>query len=371
MTVGRSLRIALFSPALSAGGAERVLSLLANALAAEGHAVTLITLAASDTDFFPIAPTIRRIGLGAQAISGGPIEALRNNAGRLRQLRSALRAARPDALIAFCDQANVLALAASRGLPCRVIVSERTDPARHEIGQLWSGLRRLAYPWADVVVAQTETVADWIRREIPGTRVAVIPNPVLPPSIAKQPGSPGLTPPTLIGMGRLSREKGFDRLLEAFAAVSPTFPDWRLHLLCDGPLRETLEIEARRLGIADRVNFPGNVADPAAHLATADLFVLPSRYEGFPNALLEAMAAGLPVLAFDCPSGPSAIIRPGVDGMLIPADDVPALRDNMARLMADAAERRRLGGAAVGVLDRFGLPALLRQWVNLMDERAG
>ena len=370
MNTQRPLRITLFSPALAAGGAERVLSLLANALAAEGHAISLITLSSSATDFFSINPAIHRVGLAAQSVSGGLLDALRNNIGRVRQLRAALRDARPEALIAFCDQANVLALLASRGLPCRVIVSERTDPSRHEIGHFWSWLRRLAYPWADAVVVQTEAVAAWIRQKIPRARVTVIPNPVLPPSVTKATDAPSSGSPVIIGMGRLSHEKGFDRLLMAFAAVSPAFPEWRLHLLGDGPLREPLQTEAKRLGIAARMSFLGNVADPVGHLATADLFVLPSRYEGFPNALLEAMAVGLPVLAFDCPSGPAVIISPGVDGVLIPADDVPVLQEQMARLMADAAERRRLGQAAIEVRDRFGMPALLQQWINLMDDSA-
>jgi len=371
MKTDRSLRITLFSPALSAGGAERVLSLLANALAAEGHVITLITLADCATDFFPIDPAIHRVGLAAQSLSGGLLDALCNNIGRIWRLRSALRDSDPEALIAFCDQANVLALLASRGLPCRVIVSERTDPSLHDIGRLWSGLRRLVYPWADTVVVQTEAVAAWLRREIPRARVAVIPNPVLPPSVTKNADSAQSRSPVIIGMGRLSHEKGLDRLLQAFAAVSPAFPNWRLHLLGDGPLREALQTEAERLGIAARVTFPGNIAEPAGHLAAADLFVLPSRYEGFPNALLEAMAAGLPVLAFDCPSGPAAIIRQNVDGVLVPADDVPALKEQMARLMADAGERQRLGGAAVEILDRFGMPALLQQWIDLMNASAG
>ena len=371
MKTDRPLRITLFSPALSAGGAERVLSLLANALAAEGHGITLITLADRATDFFPIDPAIQRVGLAAQSMSGGLLDALRNNIGRIRQLRSALRGSNPEVLIAFCDQANVLALLASRGLPCRVIVSERTDPSRHVIGRLWSGLRRFVYPWADTVVVQTEAVAAWLRREIPRAHIAVIPNPVLPPSVTKPTNSPESEPPVIIGMGRLSQEKGFDRLLAAFAAVSTAFPNWRLHLLGDGPLRAALQTEAERLGIAARVSFLGNITEPAGHLAAADLFVLPSRYEGFPNALLEAMAAGLPVLAFDCPSGPAAIIRPGVDGVLIQADDVPVLQEQMARLMADTGERQRLGRAAVEVLDRFGMPALLQQWINLMNASAG
>lgn len=338
--------------------------LLADALAAQGHAVSIVTLADAATDFFKPSPDIRRIGLNQQADSTSLPQAVANNLRRARALRTCLRELCPEVLIAFGDQANVLALLASRGLPCRAIVSERNDPARHAIGRLWSGLRRLAYPWADVVVVQTAGVQDWMRRTIPKARPVVIPNPVPPPTVTARPGE---RRPTVIGVGRLFLQKGFDRLIEAFATVAPDFPEWRLKLVGDGPLRDELAALAETLGVAEKVEFTGRSPHPEAHLAEAGLFVLPSRYEGFPNALLEAMALGLPVVAFDCPSGPSAIITHGVDGLLVAADDVAALADSMARLMADRDERHRLGKSAVSVLDRFGIAAVLAEWERLID----
>jgi glycosyltransferase involved in cell wall biosynthesis len=364
------MRIVFFASSLSAGGAERVLSILAHALAERGHEVGIATLAAVTTDFYAVAPAIQRVGLDALADSEGLVQAVLSNAGRVRKLRKVLRALAPEVLVSFCDRANVLALLASRGLGFPVIVSERTDPSRHDIGLLWSGLRRRVYPWADAVVVQTEAVAGWVRKEIPGTRPLVIPNPVRKPARTRDfaAGTGSNTGGTVIGLGRLSPEKGFDRLLRAFAAVAPDFPDWRLKLLGDGPLRDALEIAAAVPELAGRVEFAGTVPDPAEHLARADLFVLPSRFEGFPNGLLEAMAVGLPAVAFDCPSGPAAIVLQDVDGILIPADDVAALAGGMARLMADEAERRRLGRAALAVAERFGVQAIARQWETLMDE---
>jgi glycosyltransferase involved in cell wall biosynthesis len=172
-------------------------------------------------------------------------------------------------------------------------------------------------------------------------------------------------------MGRLSREKGFDVLMRAFARCAATRPDWSLLIAGEGEERAHLVDLRGRLGLAARVRLPGRVADPGGLLRRADLFVLPSRHEGFPNALLEAMACGLPVVAFDCPSGPAEIVRPGQDGLLVPACDEEALAAAMRRLMDDEAERRRLGARAVEVLERFGLDRVMAAWETVVDGVAG
>jgi len=151
-------------------------------------------------------------------------------------------------------------------------------------------------------------------------------------------------------------------LIQAFARCAASRDSWSLSILGEGRERRNLEILATDLGIADRVSIPGEVRDPGSILRGMDLFVLPSRWEGFPNALLEAMACGLAVIAVDCPSGPRDIIRDGMDGVLVPPNDVDALVAAMDRLMADHAERQRLGVNAVGVVERFGLERIMNMW---------
>ncbi len=361
------MRVLFFIAALDAGGAERAVSRLANAWVERGWEVVVVTLAAAGADFFPLSPAIQRVGLDALADSAHVFEALARNVRRLAKLRNTVAERRPDVVIGFCDRANILALVATWGLGVKVIVSERTDPAQHAIGEFWSWARRRVYPRASAVVVQTEAVKRWLEREIPAARTVAIPNPVwraaLPPAARREGDSL-----EVVGVGRLGYEKGFDLLLNAFGLVAERFPDWRLRIVGDGDRRGELEALAARLGLAGRVAFTGKVPNPEDYMHRAALFALPSRYEGFPNALLEAMACGLPAVSFDCPSGPAAIIRHGLDGLLVPAEDVPAFSAALAELMADAGKREFLGGNARAVLDRFGPENILGQWEALMTE---
>lgn len=172
----------------------------------------------------------------------------------------------------------------------------------------------------------------------------------------------------VVAVGRLVAQKGFDLLLQAFARLQGRYPDWSLVIVGEGPLRAELEGLVERLGLSGRVFLPGLVQAVPALLKRCDLFVLASRYEGFPNALGEAMAAGLPVIAADCPTGPRELVRHGVDGLLVPPEDPATLAEAMDRLMGDGEERRRLAGRAVEVTARFSEEKVLALWDQVLAE---
>lgn len=372
------MRVTLVIGSLGAGGAERVISIMANWWATHGHHVTLVTLDAPGQEFFRLDARIARVGLGLMKDSGGTWEALQNNAARIRALGAVIAASQSDAVISFTDTVNVLTLLATARLGVPVIVSERVDPRRHGIGTAWSKLRQWTYARASAVVVQSEGVADWMRRTMRLDRCEVIPNPVPPldeqcDSVVGPPSGLARTEHdgrVAMAMGRLVEQKGFDLLLQAFSRVAAGNPAWRLVIVGDGPARSPLCALAAELGVSDRVSFSGRVHNPQAWLHIADLFVLSSRYEGFPNALLEAMACGVACVSFDCQSGPADIIRPEINGLLVPPEDISALANALDRLMKSDAERSRLASRAQDVLERFGVDRVMGAWDELIATSA-
>ncbi len=361
------MRLTLVISQLGSGGAERVLSTMASHWADRGHDITVLTLGQQSSDFYPLSPAVKRASLGL----AGPSHTLYTTAltswRRVWALRTEIRFTRPDAVISFMDTTNILTLLATRETTIPVVISERTDPAQHRIGAVRSWARRRIYPLAHAIVVPSRGVARWVGENIRGPLLRVIPNPVRGPSDAAvfdrlREGQ------RVVALGRLSPEKQLDYLLRAFSRCSSRHPGWSLEIVGEGPDRHRLETLAAELGISQRVRFSGAVPDPQNVLREADLFVLTSRYEGFPNALLEAMACGLAAVSFDCPSGPNEIIRPDVDGVLVPAQDLDALADSMDRLMSDPAARRRLGSRAVEVAERFGVERIMSMWENVLEE---
>ena len=362
-------RITLVIASLQGGGAERVMSTLANDWAEGGRDVTLVTLTSPATDFYVLHPRIHRVGLGLVGRSAHAVAAVQSNLRRVRRLRHEIDKAQPHVVVSFVDQTNVLTLAACSGLGTPVIACEHTDPRHHELGRVWRFLRALLYRRAAALVVLTDGVRAWAERLVKSNRVHVIPNPVAVPVVGaddalhRHPSGR-----TIAAMGRLAPQKGFDLLVDAFSRCTGTHADWSLVILGEGDQRQRLETLAAELRIGSRVHLPGRIQNPAAVLRQADLFVLSSRYEGFPMALLEAMACGVAVISTDCPSGPREIVRDGIDGILIPPQDVDALAGAMDRLMTDSAARERLGARAVEVTERFSAERIMNMWEKLLEQ---
>jgi glycosyltransferase involved in cell wall biosynthesis len=343
------------------------MALMANYWAAHGHDVTLVTLSAQSEDWFELHHLVKRVPLNLLSESAHLGQALCQNALRVLRLRDELRRLRPDVVISFMDSTNVLTILASRGLGIPVIISERNNPRRRAVGLVWTTLRSLLYRRADALVVQSSALRDWAREVAVDARVYIIPNPINPEfnSAAKAAHRRG-NGHIVVAMGRLVRQKGFDLLIEAFARCAGQHPEWSLIILGEGEERSNLESLIVATGLQERVRLAGKVPHPSQILGQADLFVLSSRFEGFPNALMEAMACKLAVISTDCPNGPRDIVRDGVDGLLIPPNDVNALAKGMDRLMADPMERQCLGASAVEVVERFSIEKIMSMWDELV-----
>ncbi len=361
------MKVTLVIYALGAGGAERVMTIMANYWAARGWTVTLITLVdRHQPPFYQLDPQIRLKQLNVAGNSTNLLESFQASWQRIKALRTAIIASQPDVIISFMNTVNVLVLLAGWKLNIPTIVSEHIYPGFTDANKIWQLLMKWTYRYADRVTLLTQNALPFYPAS-QGYRSIVMPNPVLTP--VPDAISEALVPtPTIMAMGRLHPQKGFDLLLAAFAKIHAKHPDWHLTILGEGSMRSELEALRAQLGLVECVHLPGSVKNVNAHLRQATLFVMPSRFEGFPMALCEAMACGLPVLAADCLSGPSEIVRTGIDGILVPVEDVDALATGLDRLMGDPAQRQQLAQAAPQVLERFGLERVMGLWLDTIKQ---
>jgi glycosyltransferase involved in cell wall biosynthesis len=373
--VSENSKIAIVIHSLSGGGSEHVAAMMASHWAAEGRDVTLITLDAVTGDSIAIHENVRRVGLGLLFESKNFLSAIIANNRRVRALRGAIVASNATRVISLTDRMNVLTILACRATGRKPIVAERTDPRHHRIGCLWGILRRLTYPNAGTIVVQTESVRQAVIPFAGRVSVAVIPNAVS--GDVETPNRPAeedagelsldADRKWICGVGRLSTEKGFDRLIGGFAEIAQSHPDWNLVIVGDGPSRRELELHIAGFGLGGRVLLPGWIEEPWPSLRSAEVFVLPSRYEGFPNALLEAMARGKACVAADCQSGPAEIIQPGENGLLVVDDSndegfEAELAQTLDGLLSSSALRAQLGERAQEVTARFTVETHFQAW---------
>jgi glycosyltransferase involved in cell wall biosynthesis len=367
------LKLLFLIHSLSSGGAERVLSILANYWAEQGWEVTIATMTSSQSDFYAIDDRIIRHELNLATDSSNPVAAMINNVKRVMAVRKLLRSTRPDVAISMMTTANILLALASIGNRQLVTIgSERTHPPNAVRERFWEIARKYTYQWLSVVVVLSDESAKWLLEHTNARHVTTIPNPAVWP-LPTHP--PIIEPPIkadgqyfLLTVGRLSPEKGYDLLIQAFAQMAPQVRHWTLIIVGDGPQRDELENQIAAVGLNDRIVLAGRCGNLGSWYQSADLYALTSRFEGFPNTVVEAMAHGLPVVSFDCTTGPRDIIRNNIDGVLVTPEDVAQLTTTLRDLMQNHVKREQLAKRAIEVKDRFTLMRVVQQWEDLMSD---
>lgn len=362
------MRLLCVIPAMGPGGAERVMARLIGSLAEE-HTIMLLTYEAPTTpSFYPLPPHVEQVRL--DLLGGCGFDRLSRLARRAVAIREVARTWRPDVILSFMDTMNTTAVLSCLGTGVPVVVSERVDPSRHPLPWPKRALRLAAYGMAHAVVVQTERISrafpSWLRR-----RMIIIPNGApLPPSQAR-PGVPGQDGRfRVIGIGRLEHQKGFDLLIEAFAAIARRHPDWDLVIFGEGSERASLTALSERMGVATRVRLAGLTTSPETEMTASHVIAFPSRYEGFPNALAEGVAAGLPAVAQIGVSGVEELVVEGRTGFLV-GDGAPGLADALNRLMTNPALREEMGREARRHAAYWAPDDIYARWAAVLTVAAG
>lgn len=367
-----SARIAVFLPSLAGGGAERMMLNLARGVTEHGYRVELVLSRAEGPYLADVPPGVQLVDLEAGKTPGYAA------IGSLLPLRQYLRRTRPDVLLSAMSRINVVAVLAARfsSATPRVVVSERNHLSSYVEGSdefgVWTlpWLVRASYPFADAVVPNSRGVADDLSETagIDRESMTVVNNPTVTPEIADRATEPVDDewfdtggPPVVLGVGSFSPQKDFTTLVDAFARVSDD-RDARLVILGEGETESRVEQRVREHGLGDRVQFPGFVDNPYRYMSRADVFVLSSRWEGFPNALIEALACGAPVVATDCPSGPAEILSDGVYGSLVPVGDSEAMAAAVCDVLDDTHDPDRLRDRA----DEFSYDVIAEQFLEVL-----
>jgi glycosyltransferase involved in cell wall biosynthesis len=350
--------IALIIPSLRCGGAERIVTWLANDWVAAGERVLLITLdGITEPSFFPLDDRVVR-----RTVLCGPLGriGLWGGCAGLLRLRRLIQEHHVGVAMTFVTGANVVTPLALYGTGIPVVTAVRDHLTLHRPSLILRALRPLAFSLSRKIVLQSDRFAALLPPRL-RDRAVTIPNPIfhVPASSPTSPRERRI----LCGAGRLVEKKGFAELITEFARLTVEFPDWDLFIYGAGPERVRLEHLVCVLGLGDRVFLPGEVTDLPQRLHEADIFVLSSQYEGFPNTLCEAMAAGRAVVARDCPGAIKDIVVSGVSGIVFTGGIAEALRP----LMSDEALRQRLGEHAREVAMRFDPEKIITRWKGVLS----
>lgn len=287
---------------------------------------------------------------------------------RIGELKRICRTEKPDLIISFLIVTNIIALTVGKLVRIPVLISVRNDPT-HDHSKFLHFLMKLTYPMAGGWVFQTEDAKRYFEKWIKG-KAEIIINPISFNVLEEiQNGKvTGENAGNIVAVGRLDRQKRHDMLIRAYASVSDRVNGGKLIIYGEGPERESLQREIDDLGLNGKVILAGITENVVEKIRSSRLFVLASDYEGMPNALLEAMAVGLPVISTDCPcGGPAMVVEDGVNGLLVEVGNEKMLSESIVKLMQDDDLSHRLGKSAEAIRQKCSLDNVAMMWKKMID----
>lgn len=361
-----SKKILFVIPDMQQGGAERVVSVMANYWVERGHAVGIMSFDNGES-YYKLNEkiTVHPLHSAKKIILGGGF--IVNNISRFFNYIKQVKKIKPDIIISFTDNANVYCLLYNRFLRKPLIITQRTNPHFSMLPGSIKNLPGRIYKKAAAMVVQTaETLKIYksLNIELP-KKTAIIYNPLSPSSYADA-GVAGREK-IILAVGRLNNShKHFDKLTDIFSSINNE--GWQLQIAGDGEDRQMLETKIRQLNLEDKIILLGGVKDLTPLYQSAKIFVLTSQFEGFPNALCEAMANGCACISYDCATGPAEIITPEENGILIELGNEKAFAQALYSLMTDEAKMQSLSYNALKIRERLDENKIMKEWESLIDE---
>ena len=355
------MKVMFFLPSLQSGGAERVVSVLANNMSKNGIDVSIVTIC-NDKCCYEISKEVSLHCLDCDKDISLPT--FKRMSKRINKIRDIIRLSSPDVAIAFMANTGIDVSLAARGTKVPVIVSERNDPKLDPPSRFRRELRKFAYNFVKGFVFQTAEAQAFFPERI-RNRSTVIFNPLSPnlPQVTT-----GEKDKKIVAVGRLNKQKNYPMLFAAYERIAKKHPDYELEIYGEGVLEEQLKAEAAKIDA--KVNFMGFCSDVHEKIKDAALYIMSSDFEGMPNALMEAMAIGLPCISTDCPcGGPKMLIENGVNGILVPVGDDKALEEAIDWCLSNTEKAEQMGYKASKIRERLSIDGITKQWLRFIEER--
>lgn len=354
------MRIQFIIPRMGGGGSERVVSVLSDSFCKNGHLVHIAQLINSDS-FYELNSNVTISGMDIRIRRNNTVVAKADQARfvlkSLLYLRNTINDFKPDVVITFMRQSCILMwLLRKAGVRAKWIASERNDPTVP--GRVTRAIMRNAYGQCDLFVAQSENVLRYYSGII--GKGIVISNPVVNhPELFIEPGA---RRNTVVAVGRLVKQKNFFMLIKSFTVVHKTFPEYNLEIYGEGPLRKELEDYVKSLDANEYITLMGTCTDLLKNINSAKLFVMSSNYEGFPNALTEAMSVGLPVISTDFFTGVAHELIGKANGMVVPVGNASALADAMITMLLSKERLLKCSINNIREITRYSTNVIVKEW---------
>ena len=359
-----TMKYLFVNASLTDGGSERVMAMLANQFADSGLDTSMLLLREKEVANYTVSPNLK-----CHQLHYGTSNKLKIFLKRFRQVRRYVKEYQPDAIISLMWDINIFTLIACLGLRSKIIVSERGYPkaeTNNELEKLWKEFgQSYVYLLANRIVLQTAQVRQYYRPAVQ-KKCVVIPNPISPnlPEVWDKEREK-----RIVAAGRFTAQKNFPMLIRAFAAFHAVHPDYELVIYGEGSLRAKYIKLINELNVSDCVKLPGYVSDVNDRMRSAAMYVSSSDFEGISNAMLEALAMGVPSICTDCPVGGAAMaIQNGENGVLIPVGDEQALYQQMCRLAENHQYAKKISENSLKVKEEYSVEKIANEWIRIINE---